>query len=56
MLGKKIMNDNGSYTRDNNVASKDATPATIIVAWASFWPVPPERLPSAVMIDGEQQL
>jgi hypothetical protein len=30
-----------TYTIDNSDASKDATPATIIVAWVSFCPVPP---------------
>ena len=33
-----------TYTKDNKDATKDATPATIIVAWVNFSPVPPEIL------------
>lgn len=37
--------DAPTYTTDSRDASKDETPATIIVACVSFCPVPPESAP-----------
>ena len=38
-----------THTIDNRDASRDATPATIIVARVNFCPVPPERTPAAIV-------
>lgn len=40
---------NESYTRDRSVAIRDAIPATMIVAWANFWPVPPSVIVDQAM-------
>lgn len=39
-----------TYTVDSKDASRDATPATKIVAWVNFCPVPPARPPSNILI------
>ena len=42
----KVSETRSTYTIENKEATKEATPATIIVACVNFSPVPPEILPA----------
>lgn len=39
-----------THTMESREATKDATPATMMVAFASLDPVPPENVPTVVAI------